>query len=154
MQHVHNLIRKEKLRSFRIGEKLLRIPAEEVARWEALQQTTSSESSTDGELSPREKGRTIEDSRLRLRDGLTQKEGAAELASLSGMARCASPQCHSSSSKKHPRIEVQPARAVGPCVQIAAGSGDVVMPKRRLNLWERGPAINCMGAMGMPQPVG
>ena len=61
VQHVHNLIRKEKLRSFRIGEKLLRIPSEEVRRWEALQQTTSLESSTDGESSPKGKGRTIED---------------------------------------------------------------------------------------------
>jgi excisionase family DNA binding protein len=63
-QHVHNLIRKEVLASFRIGEKLLRVPAEEVARWEALQKkpkTTSSESSTEDESSPRGKGRTIED---------------------------------------------------------------------------------------------
>jgi Family of unknown function (DUF6614) len=64
VQHVHKLIRKEKLGSFRIGEKLLRIPAEEVKRWEALQQATSSESSTDGESSPGKKGRTIEDAAL------------------------------------------------------------------------------------------
>ena len=61
MQHVHKLIRKGTLKHFRIGEKLLRIPAEEVRRWEALQQTTSSESSTGDEPSPRGKGRTIED---------------------------------------------------------------------------------------------
>ena len=69
-QHVHKLIRKEKLGSFRIGEKLLRIPAEEVRRWEALQQPTSSDSSTDGEPSPGKKGQTIEDAAfasLRLR---------------------------------------------------------------------------------------
>ena len=60
-QHVHNLIRKGTLKHFRIGEKLLRIPAEEVRRWEALQQPTSSESSTGGKSSPRVKGRTIED---------------------------------------------------------------------------------------------
>ena len=49
-QYIHKLIRKGKLKAFRLGDKLLRVPAEEVRRWEA-QQTTSSESSTDGESS-------------------------------------------------------------------------------------------------------
>jgi excisionase family DNA binding protein len=40
VQHIHKLIRKGKLKHFKIGEKLLRIPAEQVRRWEALQEAT------------------------------------------------------------------------------------------------------------------
>ena len=39
----------------------------------------------------------------------------------------------SSSSKEHSRIQVQPARAVGPRVQIAARHRDVAMPEGRLH---------------------
>jgi excisionase family DNA binding protein len=43
-QHIYDLIKSEQLKSFSLGRKLVRIPAEEVARWEAL--NTGSESST------------------------------------------------------------------------------------------------------------
>jgi excisionase family DNA binding protein len=60
VQHVHKLIRKGTLKHFRIGEKLLRIPVEEVRRWEALQQPTQkAQRTTSHHL--RSKGRTIED---------------------------------------------------------------------------------------------
>lgn len=48
-QHVHDLIKGGELRAFRIGSKLLRISAEEVARWEA--QSTGLESSKDSSSS-------------------------------------------------------------------------------------------------------
>src|SRR5262245_53570393 len=54
-QFVHNLIRKGVLGHFRLGGKLIRIPAEEVRKLEARLQTTRSESSTDGERRERER---------------------------------------------------------------------------------------------------
>jgi excisionase family DNA binding protein len=54
-QFVHKLIRNGQLKHFKLGAKLVRIPAEEVARWEA-QQTTSSESSTGEKSSPGGRG--------------------------------------------------------------------------------------------------
>jgi excisionase family DNA binding protein len=46
-QFVHKLIREKKLPAFRIGEKLLRIRAEEVHKWEAQIVNTALEGSTD-----------------------------------------------------------------------------------------------------------
>ena len=55
-QYIYKLIREKRLKSFNLGGKLVRISAEEVARWEAQQQTTSSESSTDEKSLPGGKG--------------------------------------------------------------------------------------------------
>ncbi len=50
-QFVHKLIRKGELPAFRIGEKLLRVRAEEVHKWEAQLANTVLEGSTeDGSL--------------------------------------------------------------------------------------------------------
>ena len=52
--HVRNLINKGELRSFRLGGKLIRIPADEVARWEqsfALPESTNG-SSSSGTMKP------------------------------------------------------------------------------------------------------
>ena len=46
-QFVHKLIREGKLPAFRIGEKLLRVRAEEVHKWEAQIVNTALEGSTD-----------------------------------------------------------------------------------------------------------
>jgi excisionase family DNA binding protein len=51
-QFVHKLIRKGELKAFKLGEKLLRIPMEEVRRWESQPAVTSSESLADGWSSP------------------------------------------------------------------------------------------------------
>ena len=59
-QHVHDLIKQRQLRAFRIGTKLLRVSAEEVARWEA-QNTGSGSSMTDTSSSG---GRQAEDAAI------------------------------------------------------------------------------------------
>lgn len=53
-QHIYDLIDEGKLRTFSLGDKLTRIAAEEVARWEAstTRQPTDSESSKDASSSP------------------------------------------------------------------------------------------------------
>src|SRR5215831_18327395 len=59
----------------------------------------------------------------------------------------------SSSSKEHPRIEFEPARALRSGVQIARRGGDVPVPERRLHLRKRGVAIDRVACVGVAQPV-
>src|SRR5262245_14328242 len=65
---------------------------------------------------------------------------------------CLSPP--SPSSKKHPWVELQAARAVRPSMQIAARRGDVVVAERRLHLRQRGTVVDGMRTMGVAQPMG
>ena len=54
----------------------------------------------------------------------------------------------SSSSKEHPRIELQPARALGARLQVARRRGDVAVPQGRLHLGQGGIALDRVACVG------
>src|SRR5262245_22297608 len=62
-------------------------------------------------------------------------------------------QISSPSSKKHPWIELQAARAIGPCMEIARRSRYVAVPQSILDLRKRRAAVDRVRAVGMAQPV-
>src|SRR5262249_48228120 len=57
------------------------------------------------------------------------------------------------SSKKHPFIEPQAARALRPGVQIAGRGGSVLGPWGRLPLGRGGAAVDGVAGVSLPQPI-
>src|SRR5215475_8394817 len=60
----------------------------------------------------------------------------------------------SPSSKKHPRIELEPARALRTGVQIDGRGGDVAVSERFLHFGQGGAAVDGVAGVCVPKPMG